>query len=254
LKPGPGSVGSRRPFPQFSSLGYTENSGSSNFHSLQTKIEQRFSSGLTFINSFMWGKALDDRGIRASARAGAQDNYNLANEYGLSAFDLKFKYGFSYIYQFPEGSNAFTKGWQLSGIISAQSGRPYTLVMATDNSNVGNRADRPNRTCDGSIGNPSPNKWYDVSCFTKAPKYTFGNAGRSILTADGFFNWDMSFMKNTFVMDESVNIQFRAEIYNLTNHVNFGYPANAIDRGNAGSVSSTLGDATQLQLGIRIVY
>ena len=217
--PEAGSIGSRRPFPQFGAFasgGYFENAGTSNFHSLQTKVEQRFASGLTFINSFMWGKAMDNRAIgTAGAASGAQDHYNWDAEYGRSSFDVRLKYSFSYVYEIPGGNSALTRGWQLSGIVTAQSGRPFTPRLGANVANVGNTS-RPNRVCDGSLSNPTQNQWFDASCFVRPDAFTFGNSGRGILESDGFFNWDMSVMKNTYVMDERVNIQLRAEMFNLS--------------------------------------
>ena len=257
LMPGPGSVALRRPFQPFGAFsagGYFENAGRSNFHSLQAKLEQRFSSGLTFINSFMWGKAMDNRAIgTAGGGGGAQNHYNWDAEYARSSFDVRAKYSFSYVYAIPGGNNAFTDGWQISGIVTAQSGRPFTPRLGANIANVGTTS-RPNRICDGSLGNPTEDRWFDTSCFVAPDRYTFGNSGRGILESDGFFNWDMSVMKNTYVAAERVNVQFRVEIFNITDQVNFGFPETRIDRSSAGAVGTLLGNPTQVQLGLRIVY
>ena len=254
LAPGPGGVGGRRTFKPFGRLTLTENSGNSNFHSLQAKMEQRFSGGLTFINSFMWGKAMDDRAIRSAGNsAGIQNHYDMDGSYGLSSFDVRLKYSFSYIYEFPGGNNAFTRGWQLSGILTAQSGRPMTPRLGRNVANVGNTS-FPNRVCDGKLSNPTEDRWFDASCFVAPAAYTYGNSGTGILTSDGFFNWDMAFIKNTYLAGESVNVQFRVEIFNLTDHVNYGFPETRVDRSTAGSIGTLLGNPTQVQLGLRIVY
>ncbi len=253
LTPGPGGVSGRRTFQPFGRLTLTENSGHSNFHSLQTKLEQRFSSGLTFINSFMWGKAMDDRATGSSGGAGFQNFYNMDAEYGPSSFDVRLKYSFSYVYALPEGSNAFTRGWQLSGILTAQSGRPFTPRLGSNVANVGNTS-RPNRICDGKLSNPTEDRWFDASCFVAPAAFTYGNSGAAILEGDGFFNLDMAFMKNTYLLDERVNVQFRAEIFNLTDQTNYGFPETRVDRSSAGTIGTLLGNPTQVQLGLRIVY
>ncbi|MBI4475250.1 MAG: hypothetical protein HY646_21485, partial [Acidobacteria bacterium] len=253
LTPGAGNVQSRRPFSSFGPLDYSENSGKANFHSLQAKAEKRFARGLTFINSFLWGKALDNRSVGGTGNPSRQNHYDIQSEYGPSSFDVRLKYSFSYVYALPEGNNALTKGWQVSGIIGAQSGRPFTPALGANVANVGTPS-RPNRICNGQIDNPTADRWFDTSCFQAPAAFTYGNSGRGILYSDGLFNWDMSFMKNTSIMDERVNIQFRAEIFNVTNSKNFGIPENRVDVGRAGAVSATVTDATQVQFGVRIVY
>ena len=163
------------------------------------------------------------------------------------------KYGLSYIYEIPGGGNAFTEGWQVSGIISAQSGRPFTPRLGANVANVGTTS-RPHRICDGKLSNPTADAWFDTSCFVTPELYTFGNSGRGILTGDGLFNFDMSLMKNTYFGGERVNMQLRLEMFNITNHTNFGFPETRVDRGSAGSINRTLGSPRQIQLGIRFVY
>ena len=253
LQPGPGGVSGRRTFQPFGRLTLTENSGKSNFHSLQAKLEQRFASGLTFINSFMWGKALDNRATGSAGGASIQNYYDMDANYGPSSFDVRMKYSFSYVYELPQGSNAFTRGWQVSGIVLAQSGRPVTPRLGANVANVGNTS-YPDRICDGKLSNPTEDKWFDTSCFVKPAAFTYGNSGTGILTSDGFFNWDMSVTKNTQLLDERVNVQFRLEMFNLTDHVNYGFPETRVDRSTAGSIGTLLGNPTQVQLGLRIVY
>ncbi len=255
LTPGPGGVSGRRTFQPFGRLTLTENSGHSNFHSLQAKLEQRFDGGLTFINSFMWGKAMDDRAVgSAGNRAGIQNSYDMDGSYGLSSFDVRLKYSFSYVYEFPGGTNALTRGWQVSGIVTAQSGRPMTPRLGANVANVGNTS-FPNRICDGKLSNQTEDKWFDASCFVAPAAFTYGNSGTGILASDGFFNMDMAFIKNTYLLaDERVNVQFRAEIFNLSDHVNYGFPETRVDRSTAGSIGTLLGNPTQVQFGLRIVY
>ena len=286
LTPGSGGVSGRRTFQPFGRLTLTENSGHSNFHSLQAKIEQRFASGLTFINSFMWGKAMDDRSGSVSStgnRAGVQNYYNQDAVYGPSSFDVRLKYSFSYVYAFPGGSNFFTRGWQISGILTAQSGRPMTPRLGGNFANVGNTS-LPDRICDGKLSNQTEDRWFDRSCFVVpvaitafrdaeaakklldptyvernyldhlTPGQIYGNSGIGILSSDGFFNLDMAFMKNTYLADDSVNVQFRVEIFNLTDHTNYGFPETRVDRSSGGTIGTLLGNPTQVQLGLRIVY
>lgn len=264
ITPATGSVASRRPHPLFGPLGFTENSGTSNFHSLQSKIEQRFSGGLTFISSFMWAKAIDDRYVGGQGNPGnAQNAYNLRAERGLSAFDVRKKWTFSFVYELPVGPGKgrleqgaaahILGGWQLSGIYTAQDGRPFTPVLSTDNSNVGIGADRPNLIGNPKVDNPTPQRWFNAAAFAAAPRFTYGSAGRGILTSDGLATLDLSLTKNIRI-SETMRMQFKGEFFNVTNHTNFGIPENRIDQPSAGTISSTITTSRQIQLGLRIVY
>jgi len=268
--PGPGNPNLRRPYVPFGDLNYTEYAGDSVFDSLQSKVEKRFSKGLTFITSFMWGKAIDDRYVGSNGGPSVpQDSYNIRAERGLSSFDIRRKLTSSYVYELPfgPGKNHLSSGvgshvlggWQLSGILTLQGGIPFTPRVARDNSNVGVGADRPNRLGSGVLDHPTPDRWYDVSSFCASiscglPLYTFGNSGRNILISDGVKTFDLSLTKNHYFNQEKTNIQFRAEFFNVTNHPNFGVPDTFVDRPTAGRVSSTTTTSRQIQLGLRVVY
>jgi len=270
LTPGAGNANLRRPYAQFAGISYTENSGNANFHSLQSKIEKRFARGLTFITSFMWGKAIDDRFLTGDGAGGAQDSYDLKNERALSAFDIRRKLSISYVWELPFGSgrtylqsglgSVILGGWQVSGIWTTQSGMPFTPGFSGDNSNVGNRNDRPNLIGNPKLDNPSPDRWFDVNAFCFTPScgfapFTYGNAGRNILTSDGIDNIDFSLTKNNRIGREGrYNVQFRGEFFNLANHPNFGIPARFVNLQTAGRVSSTTTSSRQIQLGLRFVF
>lgn len=269
LTPAPGNPNTRRPYLPFGDLSYAENAGASNFHSLQAKVEKRFGRGLTFITSYLWGKAIDDRFVGGSGAPGPQNAYNLKAERALSSFDIRQKLSVSYVYEVPfgpgkgylnQGPAAFILGgWQISGIYTAQAGSPFTPRLGRDNSNVGAGADRPNLIGKPRIDNPAPERWFNVDAFCSAAScglapFTFGNSGRSILTSDGIAAMDFSLTKNHRIREERMNLQFRAEFFNLTNHPNFGIPDVFVDRPSAGRISSTATTSRQIQFGLRIVY
>lgn len=270
LSPGPGNPNLRRPYLPFASISYNETSGLANFHSLQGKVEKRFSRGLSFISSVLWGKAIDDRFIADSGASGSpQNGYNLRAERALSAFDIRYKWSFSYVYELPFGhgkaylaggpASRILGGWQVSGILTLQSGMPVTPQLAADNSNVGIRADRPNLIGNPHVDKPTPKRWYNVSAFCASAAcglapFSYGNAGRNILSSDGIKNLDFSLTKNHRFGQERYNVQFRAEFFNVANHPNFAIPDQFVDRPTAGQVSGASTASRQIQLGLRIVY
>src|SRR5205807_847811 len=166
--PGPGSVASRRPYPGYGNItgGYISSIGNSNFHALSVRGERRFSSGLSFILSYVWSKSIDDGfGISAASDASnlfGQDARNLGAERSVSDYDVSHRFVFSYVYDLPFGRTrnkvaaAIAGGWQLTGILSLQTGPPFTVLSGRDESNTGGGSDRPNVIGDWHIANPSP--------------------------------------------------------------------------------------------------
>jgi hypothetical protein len=120
------------------------------------------------------------------------------------------------------------RGFELSSIVTAQSGQPFSAQLSSDNSNTGNTGgnfgiDRPNVVHAPSLANPSPQEWFDVSAFAIPAKYTWGNAGRNILRGPGLFTTDLS-LRRSFALRESVRLIGEAQAFNLFNRANFNQP------------------------------
>ena len=273
--PGPGTaaqVQARRPYPQYSAMTYRIAEASSIYHSGQVRVEKRYSQGLSFLASYTWGKAIDNASIWNSTQ---QDSFNLRGERGLSNFDVRHRLSYSYTWDLPFGrqrarlsnlspiADALLGGWQLSGIVTLQTGQPITPGAPGDRANIGAGGQRPN-----AIGNPNlprsrrdPKKWFNASAYALADLYTFGNAARNFLDGPGFNNFDMSFMKN-FNLGEQRRVQFRAEFFNIFNHPNFD-PPNGVattvvtsagaPAAGAGVINSAK-DSRQVQFGLKIYY
>ena len=101
-------------------------------------------------------------------------------------------------------------GWQVSGITTLTTGRPFNLGLAAG---VNNGAPSwPNRTCGGKLDNPVPDRWFNETCFAATPDFTYGNVGRGVLYSPGNNNFDKSFVqKNRSGRDERLTLQFRVE-------------------------------------------
>jgi hypothetical protein len=124
-------------------------------------------------------------------------------------------------------------------------------------------ANRPNQTCDGSLSNPTIEKWFDLSCFSSPVDTTgtYGNAGRNTLRGPGQFNIDGSLIKNTKIGRFATEL--RIEAFNLLNHPQFGQPTNNINSGTAGQITSMLSSAScalcgtterQVQIGLKMRF
>jgi hypothetical protein len=270
-----------RPYPAFGDIQWMEDRVSSGYHSLQTRLEKRFSNGLTGLVSYTWGKALtgapdhiSTSGVGAGVDTGTfrepQDGNNLRAERGLAEFDVKHRFVASYIWELPFGhgrrfgsdwSRAMDLalgGWQLTGIHVVQSGLGLTATLA--GSTVlglgGERRARPNLVGDPVLpeSERTLNRWFNTdafAAFSPAPQ-AFGNAGVGIMRGPGYVNFDFTLAKN-FTLDERRYIQFRTEVFNAFNHANFGPPSIARDATTFGQIS-TAGPARIIQFGVKLYF
>jgi hypothetical protein len=285
--PGPGSIANRRPYPGYGNItgGYISSIGNSNFNGLSVRGERRFSSGLSFIASYAWSKSIDDSvGISAASDASnifAQDARNLRSERSVSDYDVTHRFVLSYVYDLPFGkvhnraARTVAEGWQFTGILTLQTGPPFTVFSGRDESNTGGGADRPNLIGDWRISNRTPDRWFNTctllpngtqrNCLPgDQPAWlinainTFGNAGRNILRGDGLKNFDLGLYR-AFRITEKVSFQFRSEFFNLPNHPNFGLPNQSAASSSFASVSraafqSQTGAQRQIQFAGKIVF
>jgi hypothetical protein len=143
-------------------------------------------------------------------------------------------------------------GWQFNGIALFQTGLPFTptLNAATVNTGTGSR---PNRIGDGTLSDPTVDRWFDTSAFATPAAFTYGDAGRNILYGPGRMNFDLSLFKE-FGLSQRVKLQFRAECFNCLNTPQFDLPNAAIGAGNAGTITAIVGTPRQLQFGAKVVF
>jgi hypothetical protein len=147
------------------------------------------------------------------------------------------------------------RDWEVGGILTIQSGGPFTPVISADTANVGATARRPDRLASGVLDNPTLERYYDVSAFRLPAAFTYGNSGRNILYGPGFKNLDSMVMRNFrfSVPREGMNLQFRAEFFNFTNTPRFGNPGNNIQAGNAGRILSA-SPAREIQFSLKLMF
>jgi hypothetical protein len=268
--PGAGGVPARRPYPGYAQVSSWEPRGPSSYHSLQLTLEKRMSYGLSFLGAYTYGKSLDNgaggNSSTGESRINIQNPQNLAADYGLSNFDIRQRFTLSTVYQLPFGHgrqflananrvlDAVAGGWQLSSLLTLQSGMPFSVSMATTTSNTGT-FQRPNRVCDGSLSadQRSIKQWYQLSCFAAPPIYTFGNTARNALIGPGLDTWDLGADKD-FRLTERFGLQFRSEFFNALNHPNFGLPNASIGSAAAGTITTVITNARQIQFALRLHF
>jgi len=246
----------RTPYFGFAQLFQAQDSVSSNYHSLQAKLDKRFSHGLSFLTSYTWSHSIDGASVFFGSGANAttifpQDNYNLSAERGRSDFDIRHRLSFSFNYDVPVWRSlpsVLGKGWELGGILTLQTGQPFSVLTGESLSGTGLGNDRPNLVGDPNRGPHTVQQWFNTSAFALNAPLTFGNAGRNIVTGPGYRDFDFSLIKNTQLGDK-VKAQFRAEFFNIVNHPAFAIPSNILAAPNFGTLFQTP-DAAQNNVGL----
>jgi len=262
LFPGFGNL----PAPGLGSL-LMESNSNSNYNSLQATLNKRFSHGLQMLLSYTWSHSIDDySGSDVSdITVTPGDLVNQQRNYGNSDFDRRQRFVASYLYNLPDvyrGGSAFGKklldSWSLSGIVTLQSGLPFsiygedTLFAAT----TGDLA--PGRTVASAIkgGNVADrlNEYFDTSAFVSPSAFgDFGQLGRNIIRGPKQINTDLSIMK-LIPVTESQRLEFRAEFFNLFNNVNFANPVNIQSSYNFGQIATTTTGPRVVQFALKYAF
>ncbi len=268
-----------RPFPQYSGTigGYraTPNRGNSFYHALQIKYERRFSRGLSVIAHYTISKMISDSDVSGSdvdfiaGQSSIQDLKNLRNERSLSVFDIPQKAVVSFDYLLPVGRgravgktmnrvlDGVIGGWELSSIITAQSGTPVVITQAASNLWQGNQ--RPNWVGDPSVaGSVSGklNNYFNPAAFQTVGTDILGSAPRTqpYYRNPGLLNEDAVLSKN-FNVTEHKYVQLRLEAYNVTNSPQWGKPNVSFSSTSFGQITSVVtNSARQLQIGLKFYY
>ncbi|MDQ1469923.1 MAG: hypothetical protein QOJ99_1403 [Bryobacterales bacterium] len=273
--PGPGTPLSRRPLrnilPNVVNATYGDTTGVANYHSLQVTAERRFTKGLAWLGAYTYSHSIDNvptqQGGGSEGPVPQDIRYRFLDR-GSSSFDIRHRTSQSVIYDLPFGrgrhfglsnsfANAIFGGWQINGILTLQSGLPFTPVLATSVSNAG--SSRPNRATSAEIPDPTITHWFDTSFNTPGAawatplQYTYGNGGRNTLRGPHRTNFDGSLFKETQIA-ERYRLQFRAEFFNALNHPQFDLPNATIGSAAAGVISSTVGSPRDIQLSLRLWF
>jgi hypothetical protein len=142
-------------------------------------------------------------------------------------------------------------GWQLAGITTMTTGRPFTVFLQ---SGVNNGAPSwPDRIGSGKLDNPTVDLWFNPADFQAPPPNTYGNSGRGILYAPGHINFDTSLSKR-FSLAGASNLEFRWDAFNLFNHPAFGFPNQNIGNANAGRITTTIADNRSMQFALKLNF
>jgi carboxypeptidase family protein/TonB-dependent receptor-like protein len=263
-----------------------ENLGIANYNSLQTKLERRFSKGVTVLASYTYGKALTDsvdhlstsgagNGVDVGEFKEPQDPHHRRLEYGPAEFDVTHRFVLSGVWQLPfgrgkaygnnwsRGADLALGGWEFSPIFTAQGGLPLTINQSQIVNIGGERRSRPDRLANGTLSDSqrTVDRWFDTSAFVPlsntpgavgfVPNHIFGNSGVGIVRGPGLVNLDFNLSKN-FAIYERFSAQFRAEFFNALNHSNFGVPGVTTGAGFGQIVNAS--DARIIQFALKLKF
>jgi hypothetical protein len=262
-----------------------ESTGNSSYNAMWATANKRLARGLQFNASYTWSKSIDYNSLNSQGVV-VQDSYNLRDSRGLSDFDARHRFVLSTIYALPFKANELVSGWQLGAIVQAQSGNPINVVtnIATI---TGVATVRPDLIRPVEItGNPT--QWFSNAAvcdprvltstvpndprvcangaafalpFSPAGVAHLGNLGRNVLIGPGFNNVDFSVIKNT-MLGETARLQFRAELFDVFNHANFGQPGRVATPGSTsfGVITNTRfatgdsGSSRQIQFAVKLNF
>ena len=260
-----------RPFPQYTGVLQRDvRTGSSIYHSLQLKLEHRFSHGFSFLGAFTAAKQIGTPLAHAVvADPGFQNNNQRYLDRSLAGFDVARRVVLSGTWELPVGKGksllgsargplqVIAGGWQINGVVTLQGGFPLGAGTASNQTNSFGGGSRPNNNGTSArlpSGQRTLDRWFDTAVFSQPAPFTFGNTSRTLpdVRTPGLTNFDFSLTKNTRINDR-LNTQFRVEFFNGFNHANFGSPGNALGNANFGVISAAL-DPRIIQLGLKILF
>jgi hypothetical protein len=276
------SLGSdaRRTFQPYGSILQTDASGNANYNSLQATLQKRVAHGVSVLANYTWQKSLDtvppSSGMTGASVAGGGSNAplpwyvpgNRQLDYGRSEFNRQHVFVVSYLWDLPKlaATSRLVKnivgGWELSGILTAETGLPFTVYAGKDISQTALNADRGVYLGGDVLGNsgcksaPSVN-WVNPAAFGLPVTGSAGNVGKGALVGPGMFNWDMGLFK-VFAIKERWRVQLRGEFFNTFNHSNFtsttnNYPTQSVTAGGFGTITKA-SDPRILQLAIKAFF
>jgi hypothetical protein len=245
--------GQRLRYPAFAAILTDFSNGTASYHSLQVGIEKRFSDNLQFQSNFTWSHAIDlaSSGNISFGSPELPNPFDLAYNRGNSYLNIPLISVSNFVYTLPglKGHNKLIQetlgGWEATGIVTAQSGFPFTISGGYGNESAsqqyGERADVvPGQSFDVHQGGQKQwlSHYFNTAAFTTPAPGTFGDSGKNIFNGPAQVTADLGALKN-WALTEGINLQFRWEAFNALNHPSFGTPVNNVTAGNFGAITNT---------------
>jgi hypothetical protein len=263
-----------KPYPRFLNVAtYRNNSGTTNYNGLEAKVEQRLNHGIYLLFAYTHSKLIDDASsvfsttVLSSPNSSsliAADTFRPYLERDSSSGDMPNVLSFSAICNLPAGhgqrfassgiGNAALGGWALNTIFQMQSGMPVTVTQATNNNAfAGFALQRPNLIASPSLV-PSlrtPAHYFNTAAFSTAPQFVLGNASRNPVRGPAYRDLDLALVKHTH-LGEMADVEFRAEVFDITNTPAFAQPNGSFGSAAFGSITATTTDPRVVQFALRL--
>ncbi len=267
-----------------------ENGSTSHYNSLQASLNRRLTRSVQAQVSYTYSKCTSDGDAALASLSGNsptvyENPYQRAADESLCSYNVTQALRVNTLVNLPFHGNRFVEGWQISGILAANTGLPFNVTDGVDQSNqletgatVGTA--RPNYSPNnpaatlGGVSYPACNNnpilgtaslWFNPNCFTQEAFGTLGNFGREGLIGPGLVNLDLGILKTT-KLRENMTLQFRAELFNLFNHTNLSLPISTVFSGtpsatttlghvsNSGQILGPASPSREVQFGLKLLF
>jgi hypothetical protein len=265
-----------KPYPQYTTVSlYRNNVGTTTYHGLTAKVEQRISKGLSYLVSYTRSKLIDEASsvFDASILTGPIANYPVADSFNrtlerdYSTGDMPHVFVSSLVWDIPFGAGrarrprglvgAVVNDWAVAGILTLQSGLPIAVTQSTNNNAfAGFGTQRPNLAGDPTLpaDQRSVSRWFDTSAFSVAPQFTLGSSSRNPVRGPAYRNLDLALIRRVPLGAAATRaLELRAEIFNLTNTPPLGAPNGVFGTAAFGTIT-TAGDPRVIQLAVKLVF
>jgi hypothetical protein len=242
------------------------------YNGLTVKVS-RSVGALAFQGSYTWAKnisesdAVNSNNIITGVVQAALYPANIHIDRSESAFSRRHRFTENVTYELPFGkgrkymsnaggiADAVLGGWSISSLGSAQTGQPFSVLLGSDQSGIGDVIDFPDRP---NLSRPNPvlggvNEYFDKTAFSTPALGHIGTAPRTSVIGPKFVQFDASVQK-VFRTTENTNLQFRADCFNLANHANFGLPNSNLSSPQVGVISSTVGVPREIQFSLKFSF
>jgi hypothetical protein len=263
------TIDQRRPRPEYENIYTMSTPFGAFYNSLQASFNKRFSRGFTVLGSYTFSKNIDYN----SSNNNTEDNqilnpFNFAFTRGLASNDHRHRFVGSYVWELPDPGkpmgnryiSAVFGNWQMSGIVTLQSGRPFSINSSGDRSAGAAGASEygdlsGNLSLTGGSRGQQIAQYFNKSAVAQARAGTYGTLGRNILRGPNFKNADLS-VSRVFPLKfrESARLMFRSEFFNAFNRVNLGLPNGTIGNNTFGRITSVDGAPRILQFSLKAEF